>query len=100
MPLASYVTSGSCSVTSTSAIRALVVASQPGNVDAGGLADDAASAVGTDDVLCRHALAAGEPQLDPVVVLDAGRSPPDPARTGHGELVEPAGQDPLDVVLP
>ena len=70
-----------------------------GECDAGGLADQAAPAVATDEILRPQRLAVGERDVDAGVVLrEAGHLAS--AMDRHAELVDPAGQDALDVVLP
>ena len=71
----------------------------PGELDAGPLADEAASSVAPDEVLRPQRLAVGQLDVDAGVVL---REPSHLtfAVDGHGQLVDPAGQDALDVVLP
>ena len=67
-------------------------------VDAGGLADDAAAAVAADEVPRPQRLAAGALDVDAGVVLreagDLGA-----VVDAHRQLGDPGGHDPLDVVL-
>ena len=91
--------SGGVSASSTSAIRLLVVGSDPGKCDAGRLADQAASAVAADEILRPQRAAVAQLDIDAGVVLrEAGHF--DAAIDRHLELVDPAGEDALDVVLP
>ena len=70
-----------------------------GELDAGLLADEASSSVAPDEVLRPQRLPVGQLDADAGVVLrDPGRLTL--AVDGHGQLVDPAGQDALDVVLP
>ena len=71
----------------------------PGELDAGGLADQAASAVAPDEILGPQRPAVGQLDVDAGVVL---RETGDLDAVGdrHRELADPAGQDALDVVLP
>ncbi len=71
----------------------------PGELDAGLLADEAASSVAPDEVLRPQRLAVGQLDVDAGVVLREPRHLTF-AVDGHGQLVDPAGQDALDVVLP
>ena len=71
----------------------------PGELDAGLLADEAASSVAADEVLRPQRLAVGQLDVDAGVVLREPRHLTF-AIDGHGQLVDPAGQDALDVVLP
>src|SRR5262249_7285841 len=70
----------------------------PGKLDACRLADQAASAVASDEVI-RPQPAVGQLDVDAGVVLCKPRHLP-PAVDPHGELVDPAGQDLLEAVLP
>src|SRR4029453_6859889 len=70
-----------------------------GEVDAGRLADEASSSVAADEVLRPQRLAVGKLDPDAGVVL-RDPSPLTFAVDGHRQLVDPAGQDALDVVLP
>ena len=68
-------------------------------LDAGGLADDAASSVAPDEVLRPQRLAVGQLDFHAGVVLHEPRhltSVIDP----HRQLGDPGGHDPLDLVLP
>ena len=70
-----------------------------GECNAGRLADQAASSVAADEILCPQRLAVGERDVDAGVVLrEAGHLAS--AMDRHAELIDPAGQDALDVVLP
>ena len=91
--------SGGVSASSASAIRLLVVGSDPGKRDAGRLADEAASAVASDEILRPQRAAVAQLDIDAGVVLRETRHF-DAAIDRHPELVDPAGEDPLDVVLP
>ena len=71
----------------------------PGELDAGGLADQAASAVAPDEILRPQRLAVGELDVDAGVVLRETRHLTS-AIDRHRQLADPAGQDALDVVLP
>ena len=99
MPVASCrAPCGGSSVSSTSAIRLLRVGSQPGELDAGCLADDAASAVAPDEIARPQRPAVGQLDVDAGVVLREARhlaSVVDP----HRQLGDPGGHDPLDLVL-
>ena len=89
---------GSC-VTSTSAMRLLRVASQPGELDAGRLAERAAAAVRPDEVLRPQRRSVTEHDIDAALVLgEAGHvaATLDP----NPELLDPVGEDRLDAVLP
>ena len=70
-----------------------------GELDAGCLADHAASSVASDEVLRAQRPAVGQRDVDAGVVL---REPCHlaPAIDRHRQLVDPAGQDALDVILP
>ena len=72
---------------------------QPGEVDAGGLADQAASSVAADEVLRPEQRVAGHLDIDAGVVLSEAH---DLAATKdrNTELIDPAGQDGLEVALP
>ena len=71
----------------------------PGEVDAGRLADQAASSVAPDEILRPQRPAVGQLDVDAGVVL---RETGDLAAVvdRHPQLADPAGQDALDVVLP
>ena len=104
MPLASYVTSGSGSVTSTSAIRALVVASQPGTRYQPPCGSRCVRHRPPTTYRPCAVCTAGEVQLDSrshsrlgVTLRQADHLPTPQDR--NRELVEPAGLDALDVVL-
>ena len=71
----------------------------PGELDAGGLPDHAASAVAPDEILGPQRLALGQLDVDAGVVLRKARHLAS-AMDGHRQLVDPAGQDAFDVVLP
>ena len=71
----------------------------PGELDAGCLADHAASAVAPDEILRPQRLAVGQLDVDAGVVLREARHLAS-AIDRHRQLVDPAGQDALDVVLP
>ena len=70
-----------------------------GELDAGGLADHAASSVAPDEILRPQRLAVGQLDVDAGVVLRETRHLT-PAIDRHRQLVDPVGQDALDVVLP
>ena len=70
-----------------------------GELDAGFLADEAASSVAPDEVLRPQRLAVGQLDIDAGVVLREPRRLTF-AVDRHGQFVDPAGQDALDVVLP
>ena len=71
----------------------------PGELDAGRLADEASSTVAPDEVVRPQRLAVGQLDVDAGVVLrEPGRLTV--AIDGHRQLVDPTGQDALDVVLP
>ncbi len=91
--------SGGVSASSASAIRLLVVGSGSRERDAGGLADQAASAVAPDEILRPQRSAVAELDVDAGGVLGEARRL-DAAIDRHLELVDPAGEDPLDVLLP
>ena len=100
MPRASWrMPSSGSSAISTSAIRLLVVGSQPGELDAGCLADQAASSVAPDEIVRPQRLAVGQLDVDAGVVLRETRHLTS-AIDRHRQLADPAGQDALDVVLP
>ena len=67
--------------------------------DAGGLADQAASAVAPDEILRPQRAAIAQFDIHAGVVLRETRHF-NAAIDRHLELVDPAGEDPLDVVLP
>ena len=71
----------------------------PGELDAGRLADHAASAVAPDEVLRAQRLAVGQRDVDAGVVLREARHLTS-AIDRHRQLADPVGQDALDVVLP
>ena len=71
----------------------------PGEVDAGRLADQAASAVAPDEVLRPQRRAAGQLDVDAGVVLREAHHLA-LAEDRHPELLDPAGQDALEVALP
>ena len=71
----------------------------PGELDAGCLADQAASSVASDEILRPQRLAVGQLDVDAGVVLRETRHLTS-AIDRHRQLVDPAGQDALDVVLP
>ena len=90
---------GGSSVASTSAIRLLLRRIPPRELDAGCLADDAASSVAPDEILRPQRLAVGALDLDAGAVLREAAhltSVVDP----HRKLGDPGGHDPLDPVLP
>jgi hypothetical protein len=71
----------------------------PGEVDAGRLTDQAAPSVAPDEVLRAQRPAVGQRDVDAGGVLrEAGDL--DAVVDRHPQLADPAGQDPLDVVLP
>ena len=90
--------SGSSSI-STSAIIQLRRRVPPEEVDAGRLADHAASSVAPDEVLGSERRAAGQLDIDAGVVLREAHHLA-AAEDRDPELVDPAGQDALDVALP
>ena len=100
MPVSSMrMPAGVCSVTSTSAIRLLLVASQPGNSMPAALR----ITLRPPSAPTRYRARSGPPSArrtsTPVVVLgEPGHLAPPMDR--HAQLLDPAGQDPLDVVLP
>src|SRR5262249_61390301 len=71
----------------------------PGECDAGRLADRTAPAVAPDEIFGAHRPAAGQRDVDAGVIL---------RKTGHlasaidlyGQLLDPAGQDAFEVLLP
>jgi hypothetical protein len=70
-----------------------------GEIDAGPLAHQAATAVAADEIACAQCLAAGERNVD------AGRVLNEACHLGvsidrYRELLDPVGQDALDVALP
>ena len=71
----------------------------PGELDAGCLADQAASSVAPDEILRPQRLAVGQLDVDAGVVLREARHLTS-AIDRHRQLADPAGQDALDVVLP
>src|SRR5262249_47469933 len=71
----------------------------PREVDPGDLPDQAATAVASDEVLRPQRTTVGELDVDAGVVLGEGRHL-EPAIDRYGQLVDPAGEDPLDVLLP
>jgi hypothetical protein len=71
----------------------------PGELDAGCLADQAASSVAPDEIFGPQRLAAGHLDIDARVVLRDTRHLTS-AMDRHRQLVDPAGQDALDMVLP
>ena len=70
-----------------------------GEPDAGCLADSTSPAVGADQVQRAHRSAIGEVNVDPAVVLGEA-SHFEPPMDRHTQLLDPAGQDPLNMVLP
>ena len=100
MPMASWrMPHSASSASSTSAIRLLVVGSHAGELDAGCLADQAASSVAPGEILRPQRLAVGQLDVDAGVVLRETRHLTS-AIERHRQLADPAGQDALDVVLP
>jgi hypothetical protein len=72
---------------------------RPGELDAGCLTDQTASSVAPDEIVRPHRLAIGQLDIHAGVVLrDTGHLTS--AIDRHRELVDPAGQDALDLVLP
>src|SRR5213593_2406648 len=71
----------------------------PGELDAGCSTDQAASAVAPDEIFRPQRLAVGQLDVDAGVVLRESRHFTF-AIDRHLKLVDPAGQDALDVVLP
>ena len=72
---------------------------QPGEVDAGGLADQAASSVAADEVLRAERRAVGDLDIDAGVVLREAHHLA-AAKDRNPELTDPVGQDRLEVALP
>lgn len=70
-----------------------------GELDAGGLAHQAAAAVAADQIVCAQGLAVGERQVDAGLVLREARHL-QVSIDRHSELFDPAGQDALDMALP
>ena len=70
----------------------------PREVDAGFLADQAAAAVASDEVLRPQRTAVGQLDVDAGVVLGEARHLT-PAIDRHRQLVDPGGEDALDKVL-
>ncbi len=77
----------------------LVVGSVPGNGDPGGLADEAAPAVASDQVHRTERTAIADADVDSRVILGEARHL-GAAIDGHPEVLDPRGEDPLDVLLP
>src|SRR5882757_431689 len=71
----------------------------PRELDAGGFADQAASAVATDEIFRPQRLAVGQLDADAGVILRKTRHLTS-AIDRHRQLVDPAGEYPLDMVLP
>jgi hypothetical protein len=71
----------------------------PRELDAGGLANEAASAVAADEILRAQRRSVGELHVDTGVVLREARHLA-PAKDRHPQLRDPVGEDPLDLVLP
>ena len=71
----------------------------PGELDAGGFADQAASAVAPDEIRRPQRLAVGQLDVDAGVVLRE-TCHLTAAMDGHRQLADPAGEDAFDVVLP
>ena len=71
----------------------------PGELDTGCLSDQAASPVAPDEVLRPQRPALGQLDVDARIVLCEPRHLA-AAMDRHGQLVDPFGQDALDVVLP
>jgi len=67
---------------------------QPGEVDAGSLADQAASSVAADEILRSERRAPGDLDIDAGVVLSEAHHLA-PAKDRNPELTDPAGQDGL-----
>ena len=84
---------------STSAMSQLVVGSQPGELDAGRLADHAAAPVATDEVLRPQRLAVGQRDVDAACRPARSPSPRVRAAIGTPSSSSPAGQDALEVAL-
>ena len=72
---------------------------QPGEVDAGGLADQAASSVAADEVLRSERRVAGQLDIDAGVVLREAHHLA-ATKDRNPELTDPVGQDALEVALP
>ena len=72
---------------------------QPGEVDAGRLADHAASSVAADEILRPERRAVGQLDVDAGVVLREAHHLA-AAEDRHPELADPVGQDGLEVALP
>ena len=72
---------------------------QPGEVDAGGLADQAASSVAADEVLRSERRVVGQLDIDAGVVLREAHHLA-AAKDRNAELTDPVGQDGLEVALP
>jgi len=83
----------------TSAIRLLVDRVPPGEVNAGRFADNAASSVAPDEIFRTQRPAVGHLDVDAGLVLRE-TSHLTAAIDRHRQLVDPSGQDALDVVLP
>ena len=86
-------------MSSTSAMRLLLVASHPEELDAGGPADDAASSVASDEVLRPQRLAVGQLDVDAGFVLREARHLRSVIDLDR-QLGDPGSHDPLDLVLP
>jgi hypothetical protein len=71
----------------------------PGELDAGRFADQTASSVATNEIFRPQGLAIGQLDVDAGVVLRETRRLAS-AIDRHGQLVDPAGEYALDVVLP
>ncbi len=71
---------------------------QPGEVDAGCLANQAAATIAPDEILRPQALAVGERGVDATLVLRGTRHFTF-SIDSHRQLTDPLGQDALDVVL-
>src|SRR5262249_49702188 len=71
----------------------------PGELDAGCLANQAAPSVAPDEILGPQRLAAGQLDVDPGVVLCEGCHRTS-AVNRHRQLIDPAREDALDVILP
>ena len=67
-------------------------------LDAGRLADHAASSIAPDEIPRAQRLAVGQPDIDPGVVLREARHLT-PVVDAHRQLGDPGGHDPLDLVL-
>ena len=72
---------------------------QPGEVDAGGLADQAASSVAADEILRSERRVVGQLDIDAGVVLREAHHLA-ATKDRNPELTDPAGQDGLEVALP